>query len=208
MSEKETIKVWDIFVRVFHWALVLFFIISYITGEEESSFHVYSGYVILTLISLRIVWGVIGSKYARFGNFVYPPREAIAYMKGLIAGNPKHYIGHNPAAGWMVIALLLSLYLTVGSGLMLYAAQENKGPLAGYATYVGHDHSEHHHNDDEEHEEHEEEEDEFWEEVHEVMVSLTLILIFMHIAGALLSSYVHRENLIRSMINGEKEIKP
>lgn len=108
MSE-DTIKVWDIAVRVFHWSLVLFFFISYVS-EDFELVHEYSGYAVLFLIAFRVVWGVIGTKYACFSDFVKRPSVVILYLRTLV--HPKRYIGHNPAGGVMVVVLLLSITFT------------------------------------------------------------------------------------------------
>ena len=125
----KTLKVWDIFIRVFHWSLVASIIIQSITVESFKKVHVNVGYFIIILLSARIIWGLVGSKHARFADFIYPPQEIFSYLKGLLKGNPKHYIGHNPAGGAMVFALLFFLLLTTMSGLKTLGA-EGKGPLA------------------------------------------------------------------------------
>lgn len=199
------IKVWDVPVRIFHWSLVIFFFIAYFTGDDESLLHIYSGYAVCLLIIFRLVWGVIGTKYARFSNFIYGPGETGRYIKSLLAGKPIHYIGHNPAGGWMVILLLISITLVSWSGLKVYAA-EGYGPLAslelpvsGIAIADDDDDG----NEDENGAESAAEE--FWEELHEVFSDFTLILVFIHIAGVAVSSYIHRENLPRAMVTGYKE---
>lgn len=125
----DRIYVWDPLVRIFHWSLVLAFVVCYLTGEEESLTHVWSGYVIFGLIAFRVVWGFIGTKHARFSDFMTSPATAIASMKDMMTGSVKKHIGHNPAGGWMVIALLVSLLLTGLSGLKVYGL-EGYGPLA------------------------------------------------------------------------------
>ncbi len=127
----HVIRVWDPLVRIFHWGLVLAFVVAYLSGDEENSVHIYSGYVVAGLIAFRLVWGIIGSRYARFSNFIYSPRAVIGYLKGLLAGRPKHYTGHNPAGGWMIMALLVTLAIVTVSGLKVYAIEEGLGPLAG-----------------------------------------------------------------------------
>ncbi len=130
--EKE-VCVWDILVRVFHWSLVLAFTVSYLSGEDESVLHIYAGYAVLALISFRVLWGIVGTRYARFGNFVYSPEVIIAYMKDIFYGKAKRYLGHNPAGGAMIVALLLSLFVVSYSGLKIYAIEEGAGPLAKQA---------------------------------------------------------------------------
>ena len=95
----KNIRVWDPLVRIFHWSLVLAFTVAYVTGDDENSVHVYAGYAVLGLISFRVFWGLVGSKYALFSDFIYSPTTVFRYLKGLFSCNPKHYIGHNPAGG-------------------------------------------------------------------------------------------------------------
>jgi cytochrome b len=207
------IRVWDPLIRIFHWSLVLTFSIGYLTGEEESNLHIFAGYAVLGLITFRVVWGIIGTQYARFGNFVYSPKTVIQYLKSLAAKKPKRYIGHNPAGGAMVIAMLLCLVVVSVSGLKVYAIEEGLGPLAGdppaltiispaYADDDGdengnHEKNENGHGVDEEAEE-------FWEEIHEVSSNFMLLLIFLHITGVVVSARLHDEHLAKAMLTGKK----
>lgn len=198
------VKVWDPLVRIFHWSLVLLFVIAYLSGEDESSIHIYSGYAVLGLITFRVIWGIIGTKYARFSNFVHTPKYVFRYFKGLLTGSAKHYLGHNPLGGVMVVVLLISLFMVSFSGLKLYAVEEGLGPLAAgnnitlmSSAYA--DLDEKHEND-----KHDQEE-EFWEEIHEFFANFTILLVILHIAGVYISGYLHKENLVKAMITGRKE---
>ena len=214
----KQVYVWDKFVRVFHWTLLILFITSYVTGEQEHWLHSYSGYVIFTLVSFRVVWGLVGSQYARFANFIYSPSTVLAYLKSMIKGSPKRYLGHNPAGGAMVIALLLALFMTTLSGMKLYAIEEGKGPFSlDYGTslvskvHADSDDYAYKHEEFEKEEYHEdenhEEAEEFWEDVHEAAINLMLFLIVLHVLGVLISSAQHKELLIKSMFNGFKKDK-
>jgi len=207
MNDTASIKVWDIGIRIFHWALVGFFAIAYVTGEiETESLHAYAGYVIIGLLAFRIVWGLIGTRHARFTDFIYSPAEIIAYLKSLVSKHPKHYLGHNPAGGAMVILLLLGLIAVSWTGLKAYEA-EGKGPLVAApsitlaipAAQADDDWDDHHRYG------HGHDEDEFWEEAHEAAVNVMLLLIFLHLAGVFASSMLHDENLVRAMITGRKD---
>ncbi len=203
----RNIKIWDLPVRVFHWSLVVSFFIAY-TTEEESLWHIYSGYTVLALIAFRVLWGIAGNKYARFSNFVYSPTNTLNYLKEVVSGKPKHYLGHNPAGGLMTIVLLLSLSIVTISGLKAYAIEEGKGPLAGNGISII---SNAYADDDDYYgrygNRHEKDGDEFWEEVHEASANFTLFLIFLHIFGVAISSKMHNENLVKSMIDGNKNPK-
>lgn len=181
------IKVWDLFVRGFHWSLVVAFTVAYITEDDFMTVHVYAGYLILGLVSLRVIWGFVGSRYARFGSFVKSPTVVRAYMKDVFRFRARRYLGHNPAGGVMIIALLISLSMTVFFGLLTYAAVEFSGPLAGLVSGVG-DGTAH-----------------IFKEIHEFFANATLGLVILHIAGVAVASMQHGENLVRSMITGRKK---
>ncbi len=114
-----TVKVWDLFVRVFHWSLATLFIVAYATGDEIERVHIAAGYTIAALLALRIVWGFVGPRHARFGNFVRPPREVLAYLRDLALFRAPRYLGHNPAGGIMIVALLTMLAATCITGYMM-----------------------------------------------------------------------------------------
>ncbi len=207
MNHENTIRVWDIPTRIFHWSLVISFTIAYLTTEDDNIWHIYSGYIVLGLVAFRLLWGFAGPEYARFSNFVCGPQEVLQYLRGLASGEPKRYIGHNPAGGWMIVALLASLLLVTVSGLKLYAVEEGLGPLAGVTADLSVIRASHangdNHEDEDDHEK-EDEEEEFWEEIHELSTNLTLLLIFLHVAGVLVSGRIHHENLVKAMITGKK----
>ena len=185
MATKKQIKVWDPLIRIFHWSLVGAFAIAFVTEDEWLGLHVYAGYLITALLLVRLFWGFIGTRYARFSDFVRPPREAMNYVKGLISQRSKRYIGHNPAGGLMIVALLISLLITSFSGLVTYGI-EGFGPLADWLQGHGIWN------------------DETFEEIHEFFANFTLLLVGVHLAGVAVGSLAHRENLVRAMITGSK----
>lgn len=211
----EKVYVWDRFVRFFHWTLVALFCTSYLTGDEIEWLHVYSGYGIAILILARAVWGFIGSTHARFRDFLYSPLSAVEYLKSLTKGEPKNYLGHNPAGAMMVFALLIGLFLTTLSGMQLYAIEEGKGPLAdaaglqivskAYADSDEYEHEEDGHKAGASHSKENEAAEEFWEEIHEFAVNFMIFLIVIHILGVIISSRAHAESLVKAMITGYKE---
>ncbi|MCF6212314.1 MAG: cytochrome b/b6 domain-containing protein [Gammaproteobacteria bacterium] len=199
--EKQQVVVWDLGVRIFHWSLVVLFIFSYLSGDEFEELHAYSGYIIISLLVFRLVWGFVGSQHARFADFVRGPRTVIDDLKSIKDGHPRRYLGHNPAGGAMIVMLLVGLSLLTFSGLMAYAA-EGHGPLAGTdVSLISTAHA-----DDDHDEGDEKEEDEFWEEIHEFMGNFMLLLIFLHIAGVVVSSRLQGENLVKAMMSGKKEV--
>ena len=184
--ETREIKVWDPLVRIFHWSLVLAFVTAYLTGDDLQSLHVWAGYTVLGLVLFRLIWGVIGTRHARFTDFVFRPATVVAYLKDLLALRARRYLGHNPAGGVMVIALLLSLLATTSLGLAAYAVEEGAGPLASQLAGAGHFWKE------------------FFEGAHEFFANFTLVLVLAHVAGVVVSSALHGENLPRAMVTGRK----
>jgi cytochrome b len=183
------IKVWDLFVRVFHWALVVGFCTAYLAEDEMLGLHVWSGYLVFGLVLLRIVWGMVGSAHARFGDFVYGPGEVVRYVKQVITFNAPRHVGHNPAGGAMIVLLLLNLILISLSGMLLHGAENQAGLLGGFAEALGVA---------------SEWGAEALEEVHEFFANLTLLLVVIHVSGVLFDSLLHGENLVRSMFTGRK----
>jgi cytochrome b len=198
-------RVWDPVVRIFHWSLVAAFTIAWLTGEEESRVHVLAGYVVIGLVLIRVAWGFVGTKYARFRDFVYRPSMVLAYVRDILTGKSKRYLGHNPLGGMMIIALLLSLLAASVTGLALQGAKEGTGPFAtitastsvtvpvaiSKAVVIDDD---------------DEGAGETWKELHEFFANLSLLLVALHIAGVIVGSLVHRENLVRAMFTGRKPI--
>ncbi len=178
-----SIKVWDPLVRGFHWLLAGGFFTAYLMADEWRRLHIYAGYLVAGLVVFRLVWGLIGTRHARFTDFVKGPQQVRQYLLQMVQGRSPRYIGHNPAGGAMVIALLVFLTGTVFAGMVLYAC-DGHGPLAG--TFLSHfrEHT--------------------VEEVHEFFANGTLFLVFFHVAGVIVSSLLHRENLVRAMITGRK----
>lgn len=182
------IKIWDPLVRIFHWSLVGAFLVAYITEEDFLTLHVWAGYTVLGLVLFRILWGFIGSRYARFSSFVFSPAKILQYLKDLPLFKAKRYLGHNPAGGAMILLMLLCLIITSVTGLIAYGT-EGLGP---FADWLGNS---------------SEFTQEALEEIHEFLANFTLLLVFAHVAGVILESLLHRENLVHAMLSGYKPIK-
>jgi cytochrome b len=118
-ADVRLVRVWDPFVRLFHWALVVFFTAAWLTGEEIDWLHELLGYGVLALVGMRVVWGFIGSPHARFRDFAFGPATTLAYARDALAMRAKRYLGHNPLGAAMVLALLAGLVVTGGSGWLL-----------------------------------------------------------------------------------------
>ncbi len=175
--------VWDPLLRVFHWTLAFFFFLAYLFESNELGMHSHAGYTVTLLILFRLVWGLIGPRHALFSDFLTPPGKVYAYLKQLCYRTAKRHIGHNPAGTGMILLLLITLLITAFTGMCLFA-MEGSGPLAN--TFVS-----------------------SWpgdivEDVHEFFSDFTLVLIIVHVVGVLLTGLVHKENLIKAMITGEK----
>ncbi|EAR08811.1 cytochrome b/b6 domain-containing protein [Reinekea blandensis] len=179
-----TVLVWDLLVRIFHWSLVGFFSLSYVTGDSGSQVHILSGYTIAGLLGFRLVWGIIGTQHARFSDFVSHPGTILQYLQSIVSGTARRYLGHNPAGGIMILLLLSGLTVTVFTGTML-AGFEGQGPLASSPILQL---------------------DEHWiEEVHEVTASILVFAVLLHVSGVIFSSRMHQENLVKAMITGRKK---
>lgn len=120
------VTVWDPLVRVLHWSLAASVALAWVTAEDMERAHELAGWAVLAIVALRAVWGFVGPRHARFAEFVRPPGEVVAYARGLLDGTAPRHLGHNPLAGWMILALLAALVLTAGSG---WLAQEAGGRL-------------------------------------------------------------------------------
>ena len=182
----STVKAWDPLVRVFHWSLVFFFLLAFASEDDWMNLHVWAGYAVSMLIGFRLLWGMIGTRNARFLTFVKSPAVVKQHLRDMLSLKPPHYLGHNPVAAVMVVTLLISIILVAFSGMVLIAS-EGQGPLAGtlFAALNG----------------------EAMEEVHEFFANFTLLLVFAHVAGVVVSSFLEGENLVRAMITGRKKTR-
>lgn len=173
---RAKIKVWDLPTRVFHWTLAASFAGAWLSAESERwrDVHVVLGITMAGLLVFRVVWGVLGSRHARFANFAFPPSRVAAYVKSLFSGAPDHYTGHNPAGALAIIAMLALGAVVAASG---YANYREIG-----GEWIG--------------------------ELHEGAAGLMLALVAIHIAGVLVSSVLHRENLPLAMLSGRKAGRP
>jgi cytochrome b len=174
-GDAPRVLVWDLPTRLFHWLLAASFFGAYLLSESERwvALHAMLGYTAIGLVAFRLLWGMVGTRYARFTGFAWSPRAAAEYLKSLFSRRPQHYVGHNPAASWAIVALL---------GLVAATA------LSGWATLnqVG---------------------GEWMEDVHEVAANATLALVAFHVAAVVVSSLLHRENLVLAMVSGFKRAR-
>lgn len=169
---KTRILIWDFPVRIFHWALVASFAGAWLTAESERwrDIHIACGYTLAGLIVFRLLWGVVGTRYARFSDFVRSPAAVWRYLRSLLTRSPQAHTGHNPAGAVAILALLALGLATAASGWFLDVG-------------TGGD---------------------WLEEAHELLASTMLAIVGLHVAGVLVSSLLHHENLVASMITGRK----
>jgi cytochrome b len=210
-AEPGMLPIWDPLVRIGHWVLLIACIVAYVTEGEPIRVHVWAGYTVSGYILLRVVWGFVGPRRARFAELVYRPGTVLAYLRDLVRFRAPRHLGHSPAGGAMVVALLLSLTATVTTGLLAYGDDKHAGPLAFLfapaapqvqlapeplfptldqpaAAGGGPGRRE---------------ESELIE-LHETFVNVTLLLVIVHVGGVILASAAHRENLVLAMFTGRK----
>lgn len=191
-EQPQSIKVWDLLVRLFHWTLVINFVLAFSMTHPAANIHRTAGYSILLLITVRIVWGISGSGYARFNQFVPSIADAFDYLVLLSQGRQTHYLGHNPAGALMVVLLLMCLTLLSISGIMvdvtqIATSQLQPDPSLSIPIIPSTEHRR-------------------WIVVHKLAGYITLMLVGLHISGVLLMSYLLKENLPLAMITGNKHL--
>ncbi len=181
--------IWDVPTRLFHWTLASSFVGAWLTTGSDRwlAVHVFLGYLMLGLIAFRVVWGLVGTHYARFASFWYGPRAALSYLRGVLHGTAARHIGHNPT-GSLAIYILLLLTLAVGlSGFFTLGGEEQQGALSGAMSLV---------------------QSRTFKKLHELTANLMLLVIVGHLAGVVVESFLHHENLARSMLTGTKLAAP
>ena len=183
---KKTIRIWDLPIRLFHWLLVFCIAGSFITinlGDELIQWHAYFGYSILTLLIFRIIWGFVGSTHARFASFVPSKKAILAYL----SGTSPRVLGHNPIGALSIFVLLFVLSIQVITGLFVNDEVSFQGPLAKYVSSSL---------------------SSFLSVIHQGNQVVIYILITIHIAAIWYYKKFKGEDLIKPMINGDKEIDP
>lgn len=182
-------RVWDLGVRLFHWLLVAGVAIALLTGffaaKPWLDVHVIAGTMIAALIVYRLVWGFLGSTYAQFASFVVPPRMALHHGLDLLRGRAHRHVGHNPIGTMMILALLAALIGLTATGVVVLGGIAKEGPFAPFTSFaVGRS----------------------AKEIHEFLAFALLGLIGLHVAGIVFESLRTRENLVRSMVTGDKRV--
>lgn len=180
------IKIWDMPTRVFHWTLVLVYAGAFFFTQSEwyLEYHTVAGYIALGLVAFRFLWGFAGTKYSRFSDFINGWGEVKGYVSKALKMDPPRYLGHNPAVGWVVLAMLFLTAVISVTGIITYSGEEQRGAWGGHISI---------------------ETALAIKEVHEFSAYLAIVLIVVHICAALFHDFVLRENIILSMVTGYKE---
>lgn len=168
------VLVWDIPTRLFHWFYAIGFtgaaVIALVLGEDGALFpyHAILGLTIAALVAVRLGWGIVGTRYARFGSFVFGPGEILRYFRGVLTGGSARRLGHNPGSSGVIFAMFGVTLALAGTGVMLGLGNESV------------------------------------EDIHEILAYAMVVLVCAHIAGVVLHTVQHRENIALSMIHGRK----
>ncbi|WP_376093024.1 cytochrome b/b6 domain-containing protein [Roseomonas sp. CCTCC AB2023176] len=180
------VRVWDPWIRLVHWAVVLFIPLSWWTAEiGRWDWHFVSGSAVLALLVFRLAWGLVGSDTARFSRFLRSPVEGLRHLAHLGRREPDREIGHNAAGGWMVLVLLAVMLVQAVTGLFSDTGILDRGPLASFVSGA-------------------------WSDrltaVHHVTFNLILALAALHVLAVLAYAVLKRQDLVRPMVTGEKRL--
>lgn len=180
-------RVWDLPTRLAHWLVALGVAGAWLSAQaslDAFTWHAVCGYAVLVLVAFRLVWGFAGTRHARFASFVRGPRAVWRYLRApASAADQRRSVGHNPAGGWSVLALLATLLVAAASGLFANDAVSNVGPLFGWVSGAASDHLTH---------------------LHHVAFRALQALVGLHVAAIAYYRVVRRENLVRPMLTGRK----
>jgi cytochrome b len=182
------VLVWDLPLRLFHWALVSLVLVSFVSakvGGNAMQIHLLSGYSVLALLLFRVLWGFLGSTHARFASFVRSPVAVIAYLSALKRNDAQQHLGHNPAGAWSVMLMLLALLAQVATGLFANDDISTEGPLAKLVSKALSDRI---------------------TGIHHLNLWLLSALIGLHLSAIAFYFFYKRENLVKPMLTGFKTV--
>lgn len=182
------VRIWDLPTRLFHWGLVALVAFAWVSAELGGSlmdWHMRAGYAVLALVLFRLIWGVIGSRTARFASFVRGPGAVLAYLRTMLRPDAPHHLGHNPAGGAMILVLLAVLALQGGTGLFATDDILTEGPLVRHVSSATAS---------------------LLTGIHEANFTLLLALVALHVGAALFYLIIKHDNLIRPMITGRRAV--
>lgn len=180
-SKAKQVKVWDILVRVTHWTVAAGIIANLLFTEDGSELHEYVGYTVLGLVVVRLLWGLVGTRYARFTSFFPTPTRLKHHLSALsVRRVDEQHLGHNPLAALMMLSLWAVI---IGLGLTGYLMETD---IFSHIQLLG--------------------DKDVLEEIHELLANSLYLLVPLHIIAAIAMSYWQRQNLIKSMITGKKKV--
>jgi cytochrome b len=187
-NDERRVFVWDIFVRLFHWTLLVLMVAMVVTGkfiEDAIELHASLGQAVIVLVLFRLMWGVTGSSYARFSQFVRGPVAVISYARSLIVHQSGFMVGHNPLGGYMVVVLLLAVLLQSILGLfanddLLFEGQFAYMVSKGVSDLIT--------------------------GLHQDLFYLLLVLVGLHVAAVIWHKLFMGEDLLKAMFTGYKEL--
>lgn len=185
-SHDDKVLVWDWPVRVMHWGLVVAVFGAWLTRELEGdwfAWHVRCGYAVIVIACVRLVWGFVGTRHARFSNFVRGPKTVLHDLRALVQRDAEGNVGHTPAGAWMIVALLAMLLAQGLTGLFSNDQVYQTGPLFGYVTGETSDRL---------------------TTLHKQIFDVLWIAILIHVLAAFFYLLVKRRNLIVPMFSGKK----
>lgn len=190
---KLPMRVWDGATRLFHWAIVITLVVSYVSirsaGGANAALwmrvHLISGETSLALLLFRIIWGLIGSETARFGAFLRSPLTGLRHLATLARREPDTQVGHNPAGGWMVVVLLLAVAFQVGTGLFANDDGSTEGPLMQFVPKQTSD---------------------TLSKLHGIGFNILLGAVVLHVVAIVAYGVLKRQDLVRPMITGKKRL--
>jgi len=179
------VRIWDLPTRLFHWLFALSCAAAWLSGDQPryTDLHLFTGYLALGLVAFRLLWGMVGGRYARFAQFVRGPAAVLEHLRRLFEQGRLHAPGHNPAGGWAILVMLGLVLLLGVSGLVVLGGEEGAGPLGGLFS-IGQGVATH--------------------SLHELLAWTLLAVIALHLSGVALESLLQRQNLPRSMLTGMK----
>ncbi len=183
MSSSGKIRVWDLPTRLFHWLLVAAVAVAWYASRHENmlDLHVSAGIITAALVAFRVAWGIAGGPYSRFSSFVRGPARGLSYLAAMARGSHIRYMGHNPAAGLMVAALLCVIAVMAGAGLAALGGVEGQGPAAGLVGFSA---------------------GETAVAVHAILFYVVALLVVLHVAAVLVHAFVFGEDIVMGMISG------
>lgn len=204
---EATTRRWDPLVKITHWGIAAAVIINALIVGEGSIAHIYAGYLLAALLGLRLLWGFIGTRPARFVSFPPSPARAIAHIGDILGGRKEQHRSHNPLGALMVYALWACLAVVIASGVAMAGPPPAVSNPADFRALVSSDEEgegSEHGEETEEHESEAEEAEEVFEEVHEAAVNLLYLLIFLHIGGVAFETLRSGRRTLTAMLPGGK----